>query len=203
MLGQTALGELNEMQTQFVGTIRTNIISMEQLVTDISDYSKLQSGRMKVDSKMEMFKNIVMQLEKDLSELAESRSVKLTFDIPQGLPIMNIDGVRVTQALNKLIDNAIKYTHEGEGIVTVTAEGLGDKLRVSIRDNGVGISEEVQAQMGEVFYRGDQELVTQTKGYGMGISIAIACIDLVGGELRWESKIDEGSTFEVTLPAMS
>jgi signal transduction histidine kinase len=202
MLAKNIMGELNPMQQQFVDTIRSNIISMEQLVTDISDISKLRSGRIRPEPKMEMFKNIAMQLEKDLSELAAARSVSLTFEIPQGLPLLNIDTVRIQKALHKLIDNAIKYTHSGEGRVVVSAEGQGDKLRVTIQDNGVGISEADQSRFGELFFRGDQELVTQTKGYGMGIPIAMACLDLVGGELRWQSVVGEGTTFEVLLPVM-
>jgi signal transduction histidine kinase len=202
MLAKKIMGDLNPMQQQFVDTIRSNIISMEQLVTDISDISKLQSGRIRPEPKMEMFKNIAMQLEKDLSELAASRSVTLVFQIPQGLPLLNIDTVRVQKALHKLIDNAIKYTQSGEGRVMVSADVQGDKLRVIVQDNGVGISEADQGRLGELFFRGDQELVTQTKGYGMGIPIAMACLDLVGGELRWRSVVGEGTTFEVLLPVM-
>src|SRR5690606_16223351 len=114
MLNAKVMGELNEMQAQFVGTIRNNVISMERLVSDISDISKMQSGRMQPSPKMEMLKNITMKLEKDMPEEAAARNVKLTFDIPQGLPLMNIDSTRVEQALRKLIENAIRYTKEGE-----------------------------------------------------------------------------------------
>jgi signal transduction histidine kinase len=203
MLGKNVMGELNEMQTQFVETIRNNIISMEQLVTDISDISKMHSGRMMPQPKMEMFKNVVMKLEKDFGEIAEQRGIPLVFDIPQGLPLLNLDGTRLEQALKKLLDNALKYTHDGGGEVRLTAEGLGDKLRVTIRDHGVGISQSDQRHLGELFFRGDQELVTQTKGYGMGLPIVMGCMALIDGELRWESTEGEGSTFEVIIPAMS
>ena len=203
MLGKNVMGELNEMQSQFVETIRTNIISMEQLVTDVSDISKMHSGRIVPQPKMDMFKNVAMKLEKDFGEIAEQRGIPLVFDIPQGLPLLNLDGARLEQALKKLVDNALKYTHDGGGEVRVSAEGLGDKLRITVSDHGVGISESDQRHLGELFFRGDQELVTQTKGYGMGLPIVMGCMELIGGELRWESVEGEGSTFEITLPAMS
>lgn len=203
MLTKNVVGELNEMQSQFAHTIRNNVISMEGLVTDISDLSKMRSGRMQVNNKMEMFKNVSMKLEEKMPELAEARNVTLTFDIPQGLPLLNVDGARVEQALLKLIDNAIKYTNEGEGVIQVVAEGQGDSLKVSVIDNGVGISAEDQSHLGEIFFRGDNDLVMQTKGYGMGIPIAMACIELVGGELFWQSEEGKGSTFGIILPAMS
>src|SRR5690606_16466149 len=144
-----------------------------------------------------------MKLEKDMPEEAAARNVKLTFDIPQGLPLMNIDSTRVEQALRKLIENAIRYTKEGEGEITVTAEGLGDRLKVYVKDNGVGISKDDQARLGELFFRGDNDLVSQTKGYGMGIPIVFECMKMVGGELGWESVEEQGSTFWIVLPAMT
>ena len=203
MLAKNVMGELNDMQAQFVHTIRNNVISMDYLVSDISDISKLQSGRMLASPKMEMYKNIAMQLEKDLTEMAEARRVKLVFDTPQGLPLLNLDSKLAEKALRKLIENSIKYTLEGEGEVTVTAEGVNDKLHITVKDNGVGISENDQKRLGELFFRGDQELVTATKGYGMGLAIVIECLKLLEGELRWQSKEGEGSTFEIYLPAMS
>ena len=203
MLGKNVMGELNEMQSQFVETIRNNVISMEALVSDVSDISKMQSGRITPQPKMEMFKNVVMKLEKDFAEVAENRGIPLVFDVPQGLPLLNIDGTRLEQALKKLLDNALKYTPDNGGEVRLSAEGLGDKLRITVRDHGVGISESDQKHLGELFFRGDQELVTQTKGYGMGLPIVMGCMELIGGELSWQSEVGEGSTFEVTLPAMS
>ena len=203
MLGKNVMGELNEMQSQFVEIIRNNIISMEQLVTDVSDISKMRSGRMTPHPKMEMFKNVVMKLEKDFAEVAAQRGIPLVFDVPQGLPLLNIDGTRLEQSLKKLVDNALKYTYDNGGEVRVSAEGLGDKLRITVTDHGVGISESDQKRLGELFFRGDQELVTQTKGYGMGLPIVMGCMELIDGELRWQSTEGEGSRFEITLPAMS
>jgi cell cycle sensor histidine kinase DivJ len=203
MLVKKVMGELNDMQDQFVNTIRNNVISMEGLVTDISDLSKMRSGRIQPNAKMDMFKNINMAVEKEVKDRAEARGVTLNFEIPQGLPLLNLDSTRVEQAMVKLLDNAIKYTQEGDGQVTVRAEGDGSTLRIIISDNGVGISEQDQARLGELFFRGDNELVTATKGYGMGIPIALECMKMVGGTLEWESTSGEGTTFTITLPAMS
>ncbi|NJL95200.1 MAG: HAMP domain-containing histidine kinase [Anaerolineae bacterium] len=203
MLSKNHLGPLNDMQSQAAQTIRNNVLSMEQLVSDISDLAKMRSGRMQPSLKMEMFKNIAMALEKDLPEEASARSVSLTFEVPSGLPLLNTDSARVEQALRKLIQNAIRYTPEETGQVTVQAEGLGDRLKVTVKDNGVGISEADQQRLGELFFRGDNELVTQTKGYGMGVPIAQHCMQLVGGELGWQSTEGVGSQFWIILPALS
>jgi signal transduction histidine kinase len=203
MLGKNVMGELNPMQTQFVATIRNNVISMEQLVTDLSDISKLKSGRVRAEAKMDMFKNMAMQLEKEVKDLAESRQVSLSFEVPSGLPLLNLDTLRANQALRKLIENALKYTPEGSGQVVVRAEGTGTHLKISVQDNGIGIAPEYQDRFGELFMRGDHEQVMQTKGYGLGIPIALECLKLIGGELKCHSTPDQGTLMEVYLPSMN
>ncbi|MBZ0304861.1 MAG: HAMP domain-containing histidine kinase, partial [Anaerolineae bacterium] len=202
MLVKKVVGDLNAMQDQFINTIRNNVISMDNLLSDISDLTKMTTGRMQPEPKMDLFKNIGMKLEKEFTEKAEARQVKLTFDIPQGLPMLNLDSGRVERALSKLIDNAIKYTPEGQGEVVVSAASDNGKLRVTVKDNGIGISESDQQHLGELFFRGDHEQVLQTKGYGMGIPIVVECMKMVDGELSWESKEGEGASFSLLLPAM-
>jgi len=202
MLGNKAMGELNEMQAQFVQTIRNNILSMEALVADLSDLNKFQTGRHTASPKMDMFKNIAMQLEKDFTEKAEARNITLTFDTPQGLPLLNLDTQRAVQAFSKLLDNAIKYSYENEGEVLVKAEGGDGALHVIIQDNGVGMTDTEQARLGELFFRGDNDLVTNSKGYGMGIPIVFECLKLLNGSIEWESTPSQGTRFMVTLPAM-
>lgn len=191
-----------EMQKQFLGTIRNNVISMEQLVSDISDYSKMTSGRIQAEKKMDMAKNILLAVEKATKEKAEEHKHELVFDIPQGLPILNSDSVRIIQAIVKLVDNAIKYTPEG-GKITITASPAEGGLEVRVKDNGVGLHPEELARLGELYFRGDDPLVTNSKGYGFGIPIAMECMKMVGGRLFFESEKGVGSTFGIFLPAMS
>jgi signal transduction histidine kinase len=202
MLNQPTLGELNDMQQQFVDTIRTNVLSMQKLVDDISDITKMRTGRLKPEAKMDMAKNILMAVEKDNQELAEARNVTLEFVVPNGLPLLNLDSSRAKQAVNKLVENGLKYTPEG-GKVTVTAEPAKGGLIIHVEDNGVGMKEEELEQLGDLFFRGDDDLVTSSKGYGMGIPIVLECMKLVDGWIKWESKKGKGSKFTVFLPGMS
>lgn len=202
MLSKNVVGELNDMQMQFAQTIRNNVISMEALIADISDLTKMRVGRIKAESKMDLAKNIIMEIEKNTKELAEAKDQKLVFEVPDGLPMLNIDGTRVKQALRKLVENAIKYTPEG-GNITVTASGEGDKLRIKVVDDGVGMEEAEIERLGELWFRGDDPVVTNQKGYGLGIPIAFECMRLVEGELFYESKKGEGSTFGLLVPAMN
>lgn len=201
MLAKNVVGELNEMQTQFVETIRSNVSRMERLVADISDISKLRSGRMRLEPKMELYKNIAMQVEKNTRDLAAQHDRTLVFDTPSGLPLLNVDGERLAQAITKLVINAIQYTPDG-GTVTVRAEDAGGKLKVSVIDNGIGLSEEEKTRVGELFWRADNDHVRSFKGHGLGLPIAMGLVELIGGEFFFESEAGEGSTFGFVVPGM-
>lgn len=202
MLDKQVMGELNEMQANFVSTIRKNVISMEKLVADISDLTKMRVGRLQPEPKMDMAKNILMAVEKETREFAEEQKVELVFNVPDGLPLLNLDSARVTQALIKLIENALKYTPEG-GTVTVTAAPQEGGLEVVVEDTGVGMTQEELDRLGELFFRGDDEIVTNSKGYGMGIPIVMECMKMVEGRFFYESEKGKGSKFGIFLPAMS
>lgn len=207
MLGKSMSGDLpldDSMKLQFIETIRSNVTRMEHLVADISDMSKIQSGRMRLDPKtMDMYKNIAMQLEKDMAAFAAEHEHTLTFDTPDGLPLLlNFDSTRLVQALEKLLHNAIQYTPHG-GEIIVRAENADGWLKISIIDNGIGMSEEEQTHIGELFWRADSELVRSFKGHGLGLPIAIGFTKLIGGEFFYESEPEKGSTFGIKVPGMS
>jgi signal transduction histidine kinase len=202
MLSKKVVGELNDMQMQFVETIRSNVIRMEHLVSDISDVSKLNAGRMRFDAKMDMYKNIAMQAEKANADLAAAHNHTFTFETPDGLPLLNLDSPRLTQALNKLIVNALQYTPDG-GQITVRAENVGGKLKVSVIDSGVGMSADELTHVGELFWRADNDLVRSFKGHGLGLPIAMGFVEQLGGEFFFQSEPDKGSTFGFVVPGMS
>lgn len=201
MLSKNVVGELNDMQMQFATTIRNNVISMERLVADISDLVKMRVGRIRAEPKMDMAKNILLEVEKNARELATEKSHELVFEVPDGLPILNLDSTRVKQALHKLVENAIKYTEDG-GKITVTATKVDGGLEIRVKDNGVGLSAEELERLGELWFRGDDPVVTNQKGYGLGIPIVQECMKLVNGRLFYESEKGVGSTFGIFLPGM-
>lgn len=199
MLAKNVVGELNEMQAQFVETIRSNVARMEQLVSDISDISKLRSGRLRLEPKMDMYKNIALQVEKTTAPLAAAHQHTLVFDTPAGLPLLNLDGERLALALTKLVINALQYTPDG-GTITVRAEDAGGRLKVSVTDTGIGMSAEELQHVGELFWRADNEHVRSFKGHGLGLPIAKGLIELMGGEFFFSSEVSKGSTFGFIVP---
>ncbi len=201
MLG--AMGELNDMQKQFLGTIKVNARRMESLMIDVSTMNKLRKNTLKLSPKMDMFKNIAMRLEKDFTPLATELNRQLVFDVPSGLPILNVDSDLLVQALGKLIENGLRYSPAETGIVTVRGAADGSDLVISISDNGIGMSAEELAKLGTIYFRSENDTVREFKGSGLGIPVAFGLIRKLGGSVHVESTPNVGTTFYVRLPGMT
>jgi signal transduction histidine kinase len=202
MLINPAMGTLTDMQKGFMETIRTNAGRMNGLLTDVSDIAKLRGGTLKVNEKMDMYKNIAMMVEKAMEPLVTQLGRTLTFDTPSGLPILNTDGELLAKAIGKLTENALRYNDKSPGTVTVKARGEGGKLIVEVVDDGIGIAPEDKARLGEIYFRSENELVRTYKGSGLGIPVAYGIIVLLGGTVGVQSEIGKGTTFTVTMPGM-
>ena len=203
MLGTPGMGELSAMQQQFLATVRVNARRLESLLTDVSDLSKITLGTLKITPKMDMFKNISMMVEKAMRPVAEEMGRTLTIDIPSGLPILNVDAEILAKALNKLVENGLRYMPSEGGEVRISAAGEGNVLHILIQDNGIGMTPEEIGKLGTPYFRGDNEVVLAHKGSGLGIPIAYNLISLLGGTVKVVSEPGQGTTFTVILTGMS
>ena len=202
MLSKKILGDLNDQQGQFMETIRSNVLRMDRLIADVNDIAKIRAGRLHLDTKMDMPKNLLMGAEKENKAKAEAHHITLLFEVPDGLPLLNVDSARVTQALNYLIENAIFYSPEGS-TVTVTASNDNGRFRVDVKDEGVGMTAEELPHLGEPFWRSETEVVRSVKGHGLGYAVAKGVIEAQDGEMFVQTEPEKGSTFGFVLPAMS
>lgn len=194
------IGPMNPQQQMMIDTVRTNIIRMEGLVSDISDINKLNSGRIKLDNKMTTFSQIVIDVQKQTEAMIKEYEQNVTWDTPSGLPILNTDSKQLAKIIVNLMRNAIQYCPKGQGQITLHAERQdGNVLYVSVSDNGIGMKPEEIARLGEVFYRADHELVTTQKGYGLGIPIAMGFLALMNSKLDVHSTPGQGSRFAFSI----
>ena len=204
MLGNEGMaGELSDMQKQLLQVVRANAKRMESLLADMSYVNKLRAGIFQATKMMDLFKNIAMRAEKAMTPVAEKLNRQLEFDIPQGLPLLNTDGELMALAMDKLIENGLRYSPEGTGKVVVHGRGEGNTLVVTIEDNGCGMTEEEMQPLGTLFYRTDNDTVRAYKGSGLGVFIAYRIIDLIGGRYEVTSQPGKGTTFTLHFEGMT
>jgi two-component system phosphate regulon sensor histidine kinase PhoR len=132
------------------------------------------------------------------SERAATRSMQVSVDIPQDVPLALVDPLAFERILTNLIDNALKYCADGARIRIAAAEA-GSKLEVSVSDNGPGIELQHQPRLFERFYRVDTGRSRDMGGTGLGLSIVKHLVEAMNGEVRVESAFGKGSTFSFTV----
>ncbi len=196
---------LESKQVRFASNIRNSGRLLLDLINDILDLAKLEAGMMEVNPSEFEVRHLVGELCEMVRNLAETKNIKLAYDVSEDFPVVFQDKIKLRQILTNLLSNAIKFTPEG-GRINVEAQRIaGNKLRVHVRDTGVGIAENDQAIIFEKFRQGvsaigNDSLTREVSGTGLGLSIVKELCILLGGKISLESEVGKGSTFTVTLP---
>jgi signal transduction histidine kinase len=193
------LGTLSQAQNDFLKVVKNNVVRLVELIDDLLDVSRAEAGEMRLRRETIDLAEVLYEVGESLYSQFTARSISLAIDVPDGLPSVVADRQRLRQIVVNLVNNACKYTPEG-GHVDVVARNGGEKLRVDVRDTGVGIAQDAQSHIFTPFYRADNPLREQAGGTGLGLSITKTLIDLHGGEIWFESHEGQGSTFSFTLP---
>lgn len=192
-------GPLNEQQTQFLEVIRRNLQRMSTLITDLSDINRIESGKMTFNNKTFDIRETVADVTGSLHERIDARQQTLDIDIEDEVPDVYADPVRIAQVLTNLVSNANKYTPDGGQIFVRIVREPGFTA-VSVRDTGIGISEENQKKLFTQFFRAEDHAVREQPGWGLGLSIVRKMVEAQGGQIRFTSELGKGSTFTFTIP---
>ena len=197
---------LDDKQLRYVGNIQRSGRMLLEMINDILDLAKVESGKMEIRlGEFKIGALIATQCEM-ARPLAEKKNIDLDCDAPATLPALRQDQAKVQQILNNLLSNAIKFTPEG-GRIFVSAERTeSGELRLKVMDTGIGISPDEQQLVFEKFRQGsaglpDGDAMTREySGTGLGLSIVRELCRLLGGDVSLESELGKGSTFTVRLP---
>ncbi len=199
LLLKGSAGPVTEQQIGFLQVIRNNVGRMGALVSDLSDISRIETGRLKLEPALLDLKTYLDQTLASLRPKLQEKNQTLELYAPDDLPQVYTDPNRVMQVLTNLISNAWKYTPEG-GWITVVASAVDDQVRVEVRDTGIGISPEDQANLFTQFFRSEDPMVREEQGWGLGLNVTKRLVELLGGEIGVKSALSKGSTFWFTLP---
>ena len=199
MLELLADSELNDKQTRWLDYANSSSDLLLDLISDVLDFSKIESGSMELDVKATDINALVKNITAQFQETTQGSKVMFSTEIKDGLPNkINIDGVRVGQILFNILDNAFKFTKVGT--VNFRADFNDTHLLFEVADTGQGISQSQIETIYDAFKQHDYGVNRQVEGIGLGLSITKSLVDLMKGEIRVASAINIGTKFTIYIP---
>ncbi|MBP9837991.1 MAG: response regulator [Proteobacteria bacterium] len=205
IITQGIFGDVNKEQLEALDTVGKSAEHLKDLIEDILKVSKVEAGKEDFDPKPIDIINSIKQVYKLVAQSAMSKGIKLDslelLEEDKDLLKQKLwaDPRHLRQILINLISNAIKYTPTG-GHVWITTEFIADKMKISVHDSGIGISEDNRKQLFERFQRIDDKYAKSQIGTGLGLSITKNLVEINGGLIGVDSEIDKGSEFWIMLP---
>ena len=182
---------------QFVDQIQIEVDALTQMVNELLELSKIESGRFSLDRSLAAAIDLLHSAARRMQVQAERANISLRVEGVDDLPKVEVDSQRLEQVLINLIHNAVKFTRPG-GEVVLCAELAPGEVRFAVRDTGVGIPADEVPRIFERFYRVDKSRTG--RGTGLGLSIAKHIVEAHKGKIWAESTEGQGSTFYFTIP---
>jgi len=206
VLKETA-GKINENQSKFLSMAERNINRLTNILNDLLNLSRIESGRIEMKFENVGLKGIIELTASSLKPHADGKSIKIDVEINEPLPAIYADPEKMEQILTNLIGNAIKFTPEG-GRILIAAQslphdgksGYGERVNVSVKDTGIGIPSEHLDAIFEKFHQVEGSLQRSVSGTGLGLAITKGLVEAHQGKIWVESELGKGSTFTFSLP---
>jgi len=200
LLSQT---DLTDDQRQMLNTVRDSGNSLLTIINDILDFSKIEAGKLDIETIPFSMSDVLEGAAATISPTASQKNIHIITYVDPDIPEYLLgDPVRLRQIIFNLTGNAVKFSEEGEVIVRADIAETGKdglKIKISVVDNGIGISEEAQNNLFEAFSQADNSTTRRFGGTGLGLTICKGLVDMMDGEISVESQIGSGSTFAVEV----
>jgi CheY-like chemotaxis protein len=194
-------GALNEHQEKSLQTIESSGRHLLELITDILDLSKIDSGKFEYRPQLVVVDDLCRSSLAFINNQAVKKSITVNYQNETSIASISADPRRLKQILINLLSNAVKFTHDnGQVILRVQANPEADRIQFSVIDTGIGIAPEDMQRLFQPFVQLDSTLNRQYAGSGLGLTLVQKLIDLHGGSVEVESEVGKGSRFTVYLP---
>jgi signal transduction histidine kinase len=194
----TMTNALNPQGMEYVRRVQRAVTQMRQLIDDLLDMAKIESGITLSLSQLEL-QPVLNQILEALALQIKEKEMTVKVEVPPELCV-RADENRLTQIINNLVTNALKYTPP-EGHITIRAEKRDNFVQVAVEDDGLGISPENQAQVFARFFRVRTPETDSIEGTGLGLAIVKSLVEAHGGQVGLKSRLGEGTTFYFTIPS--
>jgi signal transduction histidine kinase/CheY-like chemotaxis protein/HPt (histidine-containing phosphotransfer) domain-containing protein len=198
------LTPLTTQQAEYLGDLRRAAGTLLALLGDVLDVSKIEAGRFELENRPFDADEFLETVAAACGPPAAEKNLRVIFDIAPEIPRRwQGDPLRLAQAVNNLLANAIKFTSGGEVALTVDWEAAGDsrgRLRLAVRDTGIGMSAEQVAAVFSPFVQADASVTRRFGGTGLGLAIARGVVERMGGSVKATSTPGTGSEFTIDVP---
>jgi PAS domain S-box-containing protein len=205
VIGMTGLlldTELTSEQRDYAEVIRSSGDALLAIINDILDFSKIEAGKLELEHRPFDLRECIEAAIELIAMSAAEKGLDLAYELDPRAPVAVVgDVTRLRQILINLLNNAIKFTDEGEVVLSVTVEHPGGPLGFSVRDTGIGIAKDRVGDLFESFSQVDASTTRRYGGTGLGLAISKRLSELMGGSMWVESRAGEGSVFSFTIRA--
>jgi two-component system, sensor histidine kinase and response regulator len=202
LVADGVLGPVVEGQCQYLQHAIDCCDHMALHFNDLVEATRMETGKLKLIRRSEWIDTVILRTRVAMTSLAKTHRIRLNYDVPEKLPMVNVDAGRILQVLVNLITNAFKFSPENTHVDVIVRRSGASWLEVSVVDQGCGIAPEYLEHIFERLYQvtesGQENSVIS--GLGLGLWIAREIIQLHGGQISVRSELGKGSTFSFTLP---
>jgi PAS domain S-box-containing protein len=198
LLMENDFGGLTKEELDILARVRRSATELVDLVTAVLDISRLEAGRLPVESKEVEIPALLEELHTELQGLQERSCLDFVWQVEPHLPTIRTDPGKLKMVLKNLIGNSVKFTEKGS--ITVAAHSCEGGIEISVADTGIGISPEEMSEIFQPFQQGEQSKGKVSEGAGLGLHIVKRMLTLLGGKIEVASEVGRGSTFRVWAP---
>lgn len=195
---------LDSRQQHYLANAQTAAFSLLHLIDELLDLSKIEAGKMNIVKELVDLPTVIDTALKLNTTHTDMKKLTLRVELAANVPsLLMSDEMRLVQVLSNLLNNAIKFTEQGEISLIIDSIGLSDTnalVRFKVKDTGIGISKDNQAHLFEAFSQADISMTRKYGGSGLGLSICQQIVKLLGGEITLKSDLGEGCEFNFLLP---
>jgi two-component system phosphate regulon sensor histidine kinase PhoR len=188
-----------EKAEKFLGIIQKHTEQLEELVNDLLSLSALESKEVPLNFEISPLEPLIQTTINLHKNQIDQRKLHVSVEIPEGLPSLSLDPVKINEVFSNLLNNAIKFTPPG-GEININASQNGEFVRIDFTDSGIGIESQNFGRIFERFYRVDKGRSRDMGGTGLGLAIVKHIVQSHNGKISVESEFGKGSTFSVFLP---
>ena len=192
------LGKLNDKQKERIQIIKSSSETLLAIISDLLDAQKLELGQLSMKQENINIKETIDKAIESLKPEAEEKNIKINSNVVD--LTINHDQERIRQVMTNLIKNSLVATESNTGKIEISMEDLPSEIKISIKDNGIGIPQDKQKELFKKFYQVDATLTRERGGSGLGLAICKGIIESHKGVISMESVPNQGATFSFTIP---